>query len=348
MVSIPNNYINTQALTVKTANPVDSLLKLGQVLNANIQSVNGNKVELTIGNQTLIATTKTPLQETGTIQVKVNQVKPDLQLTIVNPQSKQTASPANTQTLQAAYRQFIPLQAPLTQVFQQITLLQSLPPSLQASIQQLLDLVSKPNQSTSGDTLKQRLADSGLFLESKLSLGKSTNASSLKSDVKAQILQIQQQVSSIQQQTNSNSLTKLATLLDQALSRITVQQIQMFENPNITPLELPFERNKASDNDLIEIRKNEQDEKTSWEAYVDLTLPQGLLSVKLKLSEENELDGYVWSETEELKNTVENEISILKDLLLANDLNLNTLLISKNKPKKTDNSTKMALIDIKI
>ena len=348
MVTISNSYLNTQALTVKTNNSVESLLKLGQILNANIQSVSGNKVQLTIGNQTLIATSKTPIQETGTIQVKVNQVKPDLQLVIVSPQNKQTASTPTTQTLQAAYRQFIPLQAPLTQVFQQITLLQSLPPSLQTPVQQLLDLVSKSNQSISGDTLKQKLANSGLFLESKLSSGKTLDISSVRNDVKAQILQLQQQVSAIQQQTSSSALTKLATLLDQALSRITVQQIQMFENPNITPLEIPFERDKKADNDQIEIRKNKQEDKDNWEAYIDLTLPQGLLSVKLRLSEENELDSYIWTETEELKNIVENDINILKELLVSNEINLKTMLISPNKPKKTDSSTKIALIDIKI
>ncbi|WP_040725624.1 flagellar hook-length control protein FliK [Thiomicrorhabdus sp. Kp2] len=348
MVTISNSYLNTQALTVKTNSSVESLLKLGQILNANIQSVSGNKVQLTIGNQTLIATSKTPIQETGTIQVKVNQVKPDLQLVIVTPQNKQTTSTPTTQTLQAAYRQFIPLQAPLTQVFQQITVLQSLPPSLQAPVQQLLDLVSKSNQSISGDTLKQKLANSGLFLESKLSSGKTLDISSVRNDVKAQILQLQQQVSAIQQQTSSSALTKLATLLDQALSRITVQQIQMFENPNITPLEIPFERDKKADNDQIEIRQNKQEDKDNWEAYIDLTLPQGLLSVKLRLSEENELDSYIWTETEELKNIVENDINILKELLVSNEINLKTMLISPNKPKKTDSSTKIALIDIKI
>ncbi|MDX1351612.1 MAG: flagellar hook-length control protein FliK [Thiomicrorhabdus sp.] len=346
MVTISNNYLNTQALSIKAGSPVDSLLKVGQILTANIQSINGNKVQLTIGEQTLVATSKNPIQDTGTVQVKVKQVTPNLQLAIIAPQTKTTTPDA--QTIQTAYRQFIPSQAPLTQVFQQITtLMQNLPPSLQGPIQQLLDTISKSNQAINGDTLKQRLADSGLFLESKLK-SPATPSNTIKSDIKAQVLQLQQQVSTIQQQASSSSLSKLATLLDQAISRISVQQIQMLENPNITPLELPFERDKKADNDLIEIRKIQQDEQQNWEAYIDLTLPQGLLSVKLRLSEENELESYIWSETESLKNALEKDITILKELFLANNINLKTLLISANKPKKTDHSTKMALIDIKI
>ena len=348
MVIISNNYLNTQSLTARPGSSIESLLKIGQVLSANIQSINGNKVQLTLGNQTLVATSKTPILETGTVQVKVNQVKPELQLSIVSSDAKPSTTAANTQTIQAAYRQFIPLQAPLTQVFQQINLLQSLPPSVQASIQQLLDQISKPAQSLNGNTLKQRLADSGLFLESKLASGKSIEPASLNKDVKAQILQLQQQVSAIQQQANSASLTKLATLLDKALSRITVQQVQMLENPNITPLELPFERDRKTDNDLIEIRKNSLEEKEHWEAYIDLTLPQGLLSVKLKLSETGELDGFIWSETESLKEDVKTQLPLLEELLSANELTLKSLLLSENKPQKTENTTKMALIDIKI
>lgn len=349
MVTISNNFINAQALTIKPSNPVTSLLKIGQTLSANVQPISNNQAQITIGNQTLLATTKTPIQESGTILVRVTQLKPDIQLSIINSQAKPTISANNQQTIQTAYRQFIPNQAPLSQVFQQINLLQSLPPSIQAPLQQLLDQVSKNNQGINGQNIKQKLSESGLFLESKLKgTSKNEAATNIKNDVKAQVLQLQQQVSTLQQQTASSSLNKLSNLLNQALSRLTVQQVQLFENPNITPLEVPFEGNKGDNKDYIELRKNEQNEQTQWEAYVDLTLPTGLLSAKLKLSEQGLLDCYLWCETEDLESSVAKQIESLKQLLNNNELQLNSIQITPKKPIKTDNTTKMALIDIKI
>jgi len=349
MVTISNNFINAQALTIKPNSTVTNLLKVGQILSANVQPISNNQAQITIGNQTLLASTKTPIQENGTIQVRVNQVKPDIQLSIIDSQTKPTKSGSNQQAIQTAYRQFIPNQSPLSQVFQQINLLQSLPPSIQAPLQQLLDQISKNNQAINGQSLKQKLNESGLFLESKLgNTSKNEAATNIKNDVKAQILQLQQQVSTLQQQSTSSSLNKLSTLLNQALSRLTVQQVQLFESPNITPLEVPFERNKGDNKDYIELRKSEQNEQTHWEAYVDLTLPTGLLSAKLKLSEQGNLDCYLWCETEELETNVANQIEALKQLLNSNDLQLNSIQITPTKPIKTNNTTKMALIDIKI
>ena len=349
MVTISNNFINAQALTIKPSTPVTNLLKVGQVLSANVQPISNNQAQITIGNQTLIATTKTPIQESGTIQVRVTQLKPDIQLSIINSQVKPTNSASSQQTIQTAYRQFIPNQTPLPQVFQQINLLQSLPPSIQAPLQQLLDQVSKNNQGINGQSIKQKLSESGLFLESKLgTTSKNEATTNIKNDVKAQILQLQQQVSTLQQQSSSSGLNKLSTLLSQALSRLTVQQVQLFENPNITPLEVPFERNKENNKDYIELRKNEQNEQTQWEAYLDLTLPTGLLSAKLKLSKQGHLDCYLWCETEDLENNVANQIESLKQLLDSNGLQSNSIQITPKKPVKTDNTTKMALIDIKI
>lgn len=349
MVTISNNFINAQALTIKPSSPVTNLLNVGQILSANVQPVSNNQAQITIGNQTLLATTKTPIQESGTLQVRVTQLKPDIQLSIITSQAKPTNSASNQQTIQTAYRQFIPNQTPLSQVFQQINLLQSLPPSIQAPLQQLLDQVSKNNQGVNGQSIKQKLSESGLFLESKLgNASKNEAATNIKNDVKAQILQLQQQVSTLQQQSASSSLNKLSTLLNQALSRLTVQQVQLFENPNITPLEIPFEGNKGDNKDYIELRKNEQNEQTQWEAYIDLTLPTGLLSAKLKLSGEGSLDCYLWCETEELESNVANQIESLKQLLNSSELELHSIHITPTKPTKTDNTTKMALIDIKI
>jgi len=349
MVTVNNNLFPTQTMALKPTGAIASLLKVGQTFTANIQSVEGNQVKLSIGNQTLLATTKQPLQENGSIQVRVNQVTPDVQLAIVTSKGKTSPSIQAQQTAQIAYRQFIPSQSPLTQVFQQISLLQSLPATIQAPVQQLLNQINKGSHSLSAQDIKQKLTNSGLFLESKIHTGDTkTMPAALKNDIKAQVLQLQQQVSTAQSQTPSSSLTKLAGLLSQALSRLTVQQVQLFENPNITPLEIPFQRQNSLHKDLLEFRKGTGNAENTWEAYIDLTLPDGLLSTKLKLSENGNLDCFVWCETDELKESVAENLESLKTYLESCNLNINHIQISPTRPAKTQNSTKVALIDIKI
>jgi len=349
MVTVSNNLIQANALTVKSNAPLSNLLQVGQLLTATIKPLSNNQAQLNIGNQTFIANTKQPVTQSGTVQVKVNQVSPEIKLSITQPQANTSGNSNTPNVAQSAYRQFIPLQAPLSQVFQQINLLQSLPPSLQTPLQQLLDQATKKNLTLNAESLKQKLSDSGLFLESKLaSPSKKESSATLKNDLKNQVLQLQQQVSELQQQKPSTSLNKLANLLNQALSRLTVQQVQLFENPLVTPLEMPYESSPNHIKDNIEFRKIQQHKNNQWEAYIDSTLDEGLLSVKLKLSENGNIDCYLWCETETLQDKVVNQLDTLKQALIDNDLTVNNIQISAQKPVKTDNSTKMALIDIKI
>lgn len=349
MVTVSNSLIQTNALTVKSNAPLSNLLQVGQLLTATIKPLSNNQAQLNIGNQTFIANTKQPITESGTIQVKVNQVSPEVKLSITQPQANPSGN-SNTQNIaQTAYRQFIPTQAPLSQVFQQINLLQSLPPSLQTPLQQLLDQATKKNLTLNAGSLKQKLSDSGLFLESKLaSSSNSQSTTAIKHDIKNQVLQLQQQVTDLQQQKPSNNLNKLANLLNQALSRLTVQQVQLFENPLVTPLEMPYESSPNHIKDNIEFRKLKKEQSHEWEAYIDSTLNEGLLSVKLKLSENGNIDCYLWCETEILQDKVANQLDRLKQALIDHHLMVNNIQISAQKPVKTDNSTKMALIDIKI
>ncbi|BCN93017.1 hypothetical protein THMIRHAM_08020 [Thiomicrorhabdus immobilis] len=212
-----------------------------------------------------------------------------------------------------------------------------------------MEQVTKRNQGLNADNIKQKLNDSGLFLESKLATqARNQTPQNFKNDLKNQILQLQQQVTDLQQQNPSNSLNKLSHLLNQALSRLTVQQVQLFENPTITPLEIPYETTKDNIKDYIEFRKVNQNDKNQWEAYIDSTLTEGLLSVKLRLSDNGTLDCYLWCETAPLQNKVEQQLGSLQELLDRTGLKLNNIQISSQKPVKTDTSTKMALIDIKI
>ncbi len=349
MVLIPGHLNPSLTLNSLPSAKGNTLFNVGQILTANIQPIKSDQVKLTIGNQSFIANTKQPITENGTVQIKVKQTSPEIQLSIIKNEIPAGKGQANQAIIQAAYRQFMPSQAPLSQTFQQINLLQSLPPALQTPIQGLLNQIGKQDTSLDGKALKERFLNSGLFLESKLKSATETgDKPNLKNDVKAQLLQLQQQVNQSLSTTPSSALSKLSQLLNQALSRITVQQIQLYENPNITPLLLPMDKHPKVEEDHIEIHKRQNDNETSWEVYIDLSLPDGQFSSKLKLTESNQLSCYIWCETETLKNTIEQKVEHLKALLQRQDFERLNIQMIPYRPTRDQQAVTVALIDIKV
>jgi hypothetical protein len=344
MVNISNNFTGAQSLTLNSAIQSASLLKVGQVITANIEQIQGKQVTLTIGSQTLVATSKTDIQDSGIIQVRIKQLQPTIELAIVQT-SKPNSSQQLQNTLQAALRQVIPNQTALPQAFQQISLLQGLPASLLGPVNQLLEQVSKSQMPVSGSDLKARMADSGLFLESKL---KQADKPNLNNDIKGQLLSLQKQAETLNIRSPSPQISQLLGSLNQAISRITLQQLQLYENPNITPLDLPYNHDKKDDQDYIEFRKDSQSDSPRWEVLIDLHLPTGEMSAKLTLNQLNEFNCFIWCETEALEQSISENITQLKNQFEHQELQLQNLLIVKQKPTKTEKSTQVALIDIHI
>jgi|ACQI01.1.fsa_nt_gi hypothetical protein len=348
MVLIPSNINLPLNINSPATQNFQKLLTVGQVFSANIQPTKGNLVQISIGNQTFVATSKQPITESGTVQLRVKQLVPELQLSIVKPSTSESKQTTQLQILQASYRQFMPNQMPISQSFQQISLLQSLPPSLQVPINNLISQLLKQEQNLDGKTLKDKFSNSGLFLESKLknlNNGKNVN---LNNDVKAQILKLQQQLTSFQPITQGSALSKLSELLTQALSRITVQQLQLFESPGVSALYLPSERPKTLEEDQIEIRKQQLNQKTYWEVYIDLNLSKGAFSSKVKLSDDDKLDCYIWCESDELNNLVSSHLETLKNLFSSKSYESINIQLVSNRPVKSSQSQKVALIDISV
>lgn len=344
MVNISNNFTAAQSLTLKSANQSASLLKVGQVVTANIEQIQGKQVTLSIGSQTLVATSKIDIQESGMIQVRVKQLQPTIELAIVQT-SKQNSSQQLQNTLQAALRQVIPNQTALPQAFQQISLLQGLPVSLLGPVNQLLEQISKSQIPLTGSALKEKIADSGLFLESKL---KQADKPNLNNDIKGQLLLLQKQAEALNIRSPSPQISQLLSTLNQAINRITLQQLQLYENPNITPLDLPNNHDKQDDQDYIEFRKHSESGTPRWEVLIDLHLPIGEMSAKLTLNQQNEFNCFIWCETEALEQSISENIMQLKNQFENQELQLHNLLIVKQKPTKTEKSTQVALIDIHI
>ena len=345
MVNISNNHLaNLQSFKLNATTPTISLFKVGQILSVNIENIQGKQVQMNIGGQSLIATSKEPIQATGTVQVQIKQLQPSLELVIVKTDKPSTAQQAQ-QTLQTAYRQLIPNQQGITQALQQVNLMQSLPASLSGPVNQLLDQLSKTNTALTGKDLKNKIANSGLFLENKLSKSEKPN---LKNDVKAQLLQINQQAQSLNSKSFSPQLALLTGTLAQAINRLTVQQLQLYENPHITALELPFNSDRTINESSIELRRHPKSSALSWEVLVDISLPQGEMSSKLILNRQDELSCLIWCETNELETLVSEKLEVLSEQLSATGLEIKAVQTVKQKPVKTDKTTQIALIDIHI
>ena len=344
MAYISNNLTNPQMLTLNKLNQANSLLKVGQVLSANIDQIQGNRIQISLGNQTLVATSKENTLNTGPIQLQVKQLQPSLELVIVRS-PKQTSQQQLQQLLQTTYRQVMPNQANISQIFQQITLLQALPTSLTGPINQLLEQVNKASQSLSGKDIKSAMANSGLFLESKIN---NKDKSGLNHDVKAQLLKLQQQTETLNIKNPSPQLGQLSSALSQAVNRITFQQLQLYENPYVTPLDLPFDSQNAINEGYIELRKYTQEQNNSWEVLLEMQLPLGELFSKLTLNQQSEINCIIWCETNDLEKLITEKLDQLKQQFKDNTLSLKQIQIVKQKPIKTDKTTQVALIDIHI
>ncbi len=347
MVYISNN--NSQALspTLNSPNSISSkstVLQVGNILNVTMKPLQGNQVQINIGTQTLLATSKETTLPTGTVQVQVKQTQPAIVLSIMTNKSAPLSNQAQ-QTLQATYRQLMPAQTNISQAFQQISLLQALPASLLSPINQLLDQMLKSGTPLSGKELKNRLEQSGLFLESKL---KNSEQPKVQNDLKATLLSLKQQADALQVKSPAPQLTQLASLLTKAINRLTVQQLQLYENPMVTPLELPIERNKSVHKNTLEFRQNQNTSPASWELLMDIDLPQGELFTKLLMNPKGEINCIFWCETPALESLIKEELDVLNQQFLDHELPVKTIQIVPQKPVTTTQSTQVALIDIHI
>ncbi|MCF6253262.1 MAG: hypothetical protein L3J38_00740 [Thiomicrorhabdus sp.] len=347
MVYISNNNSQPLSATLNSVNSTsqkNTTLQVGQILNASIKPLQGNQVQINIGSQTLLATSKESTLPTGSVQVQVKQTQPSIVLSIMANRPSSSVSQTQ-QTIQAAYRQLMPAQTNVSQAFQQISLLQALPPALLSPINQLLDQMLKSTTPLSGKELKNRLEQSGLFFESKL---KKSEQPKLQNDLKAQLLTLRQQTEALNIKSPASQLTQLASILTQAINRLTVQQLQLYENPIATHLELPFERDKRIHKNSIELRQNQHTSPASWEVLMEMNLPQGELFTKLLMNQEGDINCIFWCETNALESLIKEQINTLTQQFSDSDLPLKNIHFVPQKPVTTTQSTQVALIDIHI
>lgn len=368
MVTIFNNLNLSQLQNLNERN-LSSVLKVGQQLNVNIDKISGNQVLIKLGSLSLNATTLDTALKTGPAKVEVTQTQPQLMVSLV----KTTNTPSNasasnqkiveTLLLQTALRQLLPNQASLNQTFQQLSLLPNLPPNLQAPLQQLLDQMKKTNLPNGGKALKAEVENSGLFFESKVkNIPAGKNAQTLQQDLKALMLQLLKTAQSTEPQ-NAN-IKQLTKALIQAINRISYQQLSYFETPMNLQMEFIRERGQTTIEEQLHFKKNQRANQSSWQVWLQIGLPEGILQTKISLNElsapiendgmkskpKHQLFCYFWCENSEILDQIKQSEEILVEKL--SELELDTISVQLSQEPLEFNPDKhkqpISLIDVKI
>ncbi|MDG4813110.1 flagellar hook-length control protein FliK [Hydrogenovibrio sp. 3SP14C1] len=332
-------------LTLNASSGQALKLALGSTYTVNIAKVDGSQVSFFLAGKSLTATTQQTLTEGKPLTVKVTQTQPNLVLQIQPKSAPQDNAARNQALIQSAYRQLLPNQIPISQGIQQLTSLTNsglLPTTIQAQLSSLLEQLFKPGTQTSARELKRQLLSSGLFLESSLSNAKKPPPG----DFKAKLLQLLQLVN----QTQANKqpeLSRLSSILNQTLNRLTLQQLQAAENPYLMNIQLPLAPNDFLKELSIDIRKQKNASPPFWEAIINLQLHEGELSSKL-LIQEDIISIMLWADNTALEKTVTDKLPLLREQFQEASIPLKHLMMSKEKPTNTAHAEKVALIDIHI
>lgn len=347
MLTITGN-LNPSQLTTDLTKSLLNNLKIGQTLSASIEQVKGEQVTLKVGQNTILASSKEINLPNGQVQLTVKQTQPSVVLALA-PQ--QNAAAQQQEVFNSALRQHLSNQIPLNQGIQQFSqLLNQLPASLQAPLMAMLENMRKPLNLSSGKDLKLQLENSGMFMENKL-----TNtvppASKLKNDLKVQLLQFRQLSQAVQNnQTTTNASAQLAAKLsDQAISRITFNQLQLFENPSVTAMDLPSLGDKPIE-DQLEFRKRALPQGNRWEAFLNVHTELGEIKGKLSYAEQQneQLFCGIWCESQAFEQTVQEKLPQLRQQLKALDIGNIQIEVLAKPPEQSKHSQRVALVDIHI
>ncbi|MDG6777661.1 hypothetical protein QCB44_02965 [Thiomicrorhabdus sp. zzn3] len=351
MNNIPQ--LNFDSLQIK-ANPTLGELKLqvGQTVTLQIHAFKGNLAQITLGTQTLVAEHKLSPALTGTFKALVKQLEPTLVLTLRPPtQTNQSPIPNQQPILQTAYKLNIAQQIPIHQAVQTLNQLPNLSASIQSLLNQLVEQLLKPSTSLSGRELKHALLNSGLFFEHRVNSSQQTATNnSLTKDMKAILFKLQQMaLAEIAEKGESSPAKKALQAISQALNRITIQQLQQYENPQMLNLELPLPPESRLDAVQLKFYKNRSSSEEVWEVLMNLHLNHQELAFKLSLqSNMSDLTCVIWYETEEIESQIAPFIPSLTQRLQELGLRVNTVQTTKLKPSPSTTSTQVALIDISV
>lgn len=360
-----SNITQTPQTNAVTQNPAKNSLPIQNVTPANIQNwlagqvlkgtvleqLSGTSLLLNIGNSRLIAKTDLTLPPGAELQLRVIRAgeQPLLQL-IDNTKPNRTA-----ETSLNALRQAIPKQAPLSELFSNLKIVNSteqrLPQAIQQVVQSLLAGTTSRVDLINPDGVKKALAESGNFLESKLSNALSHNPNNTKTsgtiegDLKGQLLRLaamlgNENTTTLNKNTNQKqnlSNNNLISLLadnklmpdlqrhvESAVARIQLNQLNLLpgtdQHSPAFLLELPVKENEEIDVFSLKINEEEKQEQDQdalkrWSIRLSFDLNGlGKIHAKLILGGEQILAS-LWAEEEKTFDLIQDNLNLLRQRL---------------------------------
>lgn len=337
----PSSSLKLNALAPTALNLLKPLI--GQTVSVQVIKVTSDHVSLNLGGQTLQAQTQLNLKPNDQLRVNVQEHQGQIRLQI---QPNNNAVDLSKTHL----RQLLPQQSPIQQTLNflsQPQLLQQLPPIIQGQISAILDQLLKPNSHFNAKNIQQALTNSGILLENKLS-SKNTSFQSTQSDLKGQLIKLQQSLQALTAQSNNPSITQALTLVNQSINKITLNQLHFLDNASILtnlPLQLPHQVGAIT----LEIRNKVDKEKSHWEVILQISVHEtDDVTCKLSLKNDDQLDCYFHTEHQMLANQIQQAFPTLREMFNQAGLALNLLELSIVKPSFSPNTQQVGLIDIKV
>ena len=173
--------------------------------------------------------------------------------------------------------------------------------------------------------LKQKLENSGIFLESKLKNANTKNIKEIISnDLKSTLLQASEEI------TNSSNTNKTEILkqVDKLLLQIDYHQL-LSHLSNSSSLYIPFSWEQLQEGH-IELKK---DKENRFYCDIDLKLKEyGELNLKLTLYDENQLNIHIYSDNSDLKEMIKENISSLRSALIETQITPREIRLFDTKP----------------
>ncbi|HEX5710309.1 MAG TPA: flagellar hook-length control protein FliK [Sulfuricurvum sp.] len=187
--------------------------------------------------------------------------------------------------------------------------------SLEHQVQKLTTSVH-PTSLLDIPVLKEKISNSGIFMESKIALLLNASESKIESemgnDVKSQLLALKEELTSTQSPEND----KLQQQIDKLITHIEYHQLLSHLNDS-NSLYLPFAWDGLEKGSL-EFKKKRGD---TFYCEINLTLKEyGKIDLFMGISQTNQLDIHIRTEKSELKTLLEHHLSALRSLLIDSGL----------------------------
>jgi hypothetical protein len=298
-------------LTPSTAAPLNRAWQVGQILQAAVvERHEDGALRLRIGNTVVDARSTLPLATGQTLTVQVTHSGEQAILRLVQ-------TPDQDPRLTQAWRDLLPKQLELKEALPDLARAtrqafgaesKTLPAALRAALQDLARALPSTQELARPDTLKQALANSGLFLENKLAQAVLTNEPpALTRDLKAQLTRVTHELASqtVSAPTSGRApvadtlppdLKQLATTAEGSLARMQVNQLASL--PPETPaapiainVELPVRHGTALSSLGVHIEQEAGDDTArarAFSVWLSLDLPNvGRVEARVRLVGEN-------------------------------------------------------------